>query len=136
MVDCFCAPPDRAGEYWAAVGDVLIKPAFDNSLTDYETIANAVMAGDMLLWLAWDGTEIYAACVTQLGTSNGRRFCLIVAVGGRDMSRWLYLVNRLEQYAKDEGCQSIALIGRRGWERELPEYKVKRVTLEKELTYG
>ena len=62
------------------------------------------------------------------------KFCTIVACGGRHLSKWKHLIARLEQFAKAEGCKSIAIMGRRGWAREYPAYKLTSVTLEKELT--
>jgi hypothetical protein len=43
------------------------------------------------------------------------------------------LFERIEQYAKDEGCSAIRLYGRKGWERVLDGYKVEHVILEKAL---
>ena len=133
MVDVYCVPPDRAAEYLDAVKG-LVKPALENSLTDFEMVARAVSNGEMLLWLTWDGTRIYSATVTQLSVSNGKRFCTIVACGGFEMSRWIHLVDKIEQFARDEGCASIVIIGRLGWQKFMKKYKAKRVTLEKELT--
>jgi hypothetical protein len=111
----------------------LIQRALDDTLTDYDIIARDVLEGRALLWLVWDGTEIYAAIVTSLGVSNGRKFCTIVACGGRAMLHWLCLIERIEAYARREGCRSIAVMGRTGWQRKLRDYKLKSVTIEKEL---
>ena len=132
MVDVLCVPPDRAAEYWHAVNS-LIRPALVNSLTDFDMVARAVCNGEMLLWLTWDGTRIYSATVTQLSVSNGKRFCTIVACGGSEMSRWIHLIDKIEQFATDEGCASIVIIGRPGWQKVMNNYKAKRVTLEKEF---
>ena len=132
MVDVFCVPPDRAADYWHAV-ESLIRPALENSLTDFDMVARAVCNGEMLLWLTWDGTRIYSATVTQLSVSNGKRFCTIVACGGSEMSRWIHLIDKIEQFARDEGCASIVIIGRLGWQKAMSKYKAKRVTLEKEF---
>lgn len=127
-----CVPPDRVAELWP-LAQHYIKSAVVNTLTDFDTLARNVHAGDALLWLAWDGKEIYAAAVTSLASANGRKFCTIVACGGQHIEQWGFLIGRLEQYAKDEGCKSNAIMGRKGWARMLPEYRVTSITLEKEL---
>ena len=132
MVDVFCVPPDRVAECWGAV-EGLIRPALENSITDFDMVAAAVCDGRMLLWLTFDGTRVYSATVTQLSVSNGKKFCTIVACGGSEMSRWIHLIERIEQFARDEGCASIVIIGRPGWKKILKQYNTKRVTLEKEL---
>ena len=112
------------------------------AITDFGAVADAVLAGRALVWIAWDprsrpgagGPSIKAAAVTQLSTVGGHRFCTIVACGGNDRNEWLPLLAGLERYAKTENCKAMRIFGRRGWERVLPEYKRARVLLEKELT--
>ena len=132
MVEVLCADPARAAEVWPVIS-FLIRPALADTLTDFDTVVGDVIAGRSLLWLACDGPEIHAAAVTSLSISNGKKFCTIVACGGRNLSKWKHLIARLEQFAKAEGCRSIAVMGRRGWAREYPDYKLTSVTLEKEL---
>lgn len=132
MADIFCVPPDRAAEYWDVVKG-LIRPALENSLTDFDVVARAVCNGEMLLWLIWDGTEVYAAVVTQLSISNGKKFCTIVAIGGHRMPKWLHTIARIEKFARDEGCKSVAIMGRFGWSKLYPDYKVTSTTIQKEL---
>jgi hypothetical protein len=132
MVEAICVDPKQVAEIWPAVS-ALIKPALTDGLTDYDTVAHDVIAGRALLWLVWDGVDIHAAAVTALSVSNGRKFCTIVACGGRELPKWKFLIGRLEQFAKDEGCRSIVIMGRRGWAREFKAYQLVSVTLEKEL---
>ena len=110
-----------------------MRPALDDTLTDFETVARDVIDGRSLLWLVREGADIYAAAVTALSVSNGRKFCTIVACGGRELPKWKFLIARLEQFAKAEGCNGMAIMGRRGWLRELPDYHLTSITLEKEL---
>jgi hypothetical protein len=132
MVELICVDPARAAEIWPVVSP-LIRPALENTLTDFDTVASDVIAGRSLLWLVWDGSKLDAAVVTSISISNGRKFCTIVACGGRGLSNWKVLIGKLEQFAKAEGCRSIVIMGRRGWAREFPAYKLTSVTLEKEF---
>src|SRR5437762_8114360 len=105
MVEALCVDPKRAAAIWPAVSS-LIRPALENTLTDFDTVAGDVLAGRSLLWLARDGAQIHAAAVTSLAVSNGRKFCTIVACGGRELAKWKVLIGRLEEFARDEGCRS------------------------------
>jgi hypothetical protein len=128
-----CIDPARIREFWPHVSP-LIRAAMDRgAITDFAEVADAVLAGRALVWIAWDGTQIKAAAVTQLRTVDGARFCTIVACGGRRRDEWLPLLGGLERYAKAESCKAMRIFGRRGWERLLPAYKAARVLLEKEL---
>lgn len=99
---------------------------------DFAGIEQDVHSAMALLWLAWDGETVLAAAVTQLTNHNGLKVCTIVACGGEDRVRWLYLIGKLEEHAKDEGCARVRICGRRGWTKALEGYRVRSVILEKE----
>jgi hypothetical protein len=45
----------------------------------------------------------------------------------------LPLLQKLEAFAKAEGCAVMRIFGRKGWHRVLDGYHVEHVVLEKEL---
>jgi hypothetical protein len=102
-------------------------------LGSYRGVADMVLDGRALLWLAWDGSLIHAAAVTQIGATEWRKVCEIIACAGRGMSLWLHLIRQIENYAQAEGCSAVRVVGRRGWARVLRDYHAKRVILEKEI---
>lgn len=127
-VDLICICPDRVSEFWP-FAKWLIKAAIDRTnLSDFADIERQVLAGEQLLWLAWSD-KIEAAATTHLA----RNVCTLTACSGRDRKRWLNLFEKIEQYAKNEGCSAMRIYGRRGWERVLDGYRVEHVVLEKEL---
>jgi hypothetical protein len=71
--------------------------------------------------------------VTELHQTEWRKVCEIVACGGKEMRHWLHLIERIEQFARDEGCTATRIVGRKGWARVLKDYCARRVVLEKEL---
>lgn len=91
-----------------------------------------LLCGRFVLWLAWGG-DLEAAAVTEIAETTSGRVCVIVACGGAGRDRWLSLRHRLEDYARHEGCARMRIYGRKGWTRVLPDYRVTRVVLEKEL---
>ncbi len=92
-----------------------------------------VLDGRALVWLAWGEGRVYSVAVTTIAVNEWRKVCEIVACGGKEMCRWLHFIERLEDYARTEGCSAMRIFGRRGWTRILASYRVKRVILEKDL---
>ena len=102
-----------------------------------------------------DGARVQAAAVTELHRTEWRKVCVIVACGapsGRlrasgfshpssraaasrtvDMRRWIGLIEKIEEFARAEGCSATRIIGRKGWARVLASYRTKRIVLEKDL---
>jgi len=72
----------------------------------------------MQLFVVMDG-DIKAAFVTQFSQFPSKKVLTVMFLGGRSMEEWLHLIAELEQWAKDEGCDSIEVHGRRGWEKVL-----------------
>jgi hypothetical protein len=128
-----CVDPARVHAVWPHV-DALIRAAMVRAdIGKLEPVRDAVLQGRALLWLAWDGTRIAAAAVTELAQTEKRKFCVIVACGGAEMSRWLDLLKPIEAFAKLEGCDAMRIIGREGWARVLPGYARTRAVIDKPL---
>lgn len=128
-----CVDPARAGEIWPHVRELIRAAMQRGDLASFRPVEASVLAGDALLWLAWDGERIDAAAVTELHESEWRRACVVVACAGLGMSDWLPLLGGIEAYAKAAGCSAMRIMGRKGWARVLPSYKAKRIILEKDL---
>ena len=123
-----CVDPEKIFDFWPHARG-LIKSAIDaTNLSDFADIENDVLNGDQLLWLAWSG-KIEAAATTHLS----RGVCTLTACAGHQRERWMSLFEQIETYAKNEGCSTIRIFGRKGWERVLDGYKVEHVILEKAL---
>ena len=92
-----------------------------------------VFDGRAMLWLAHDVEHIRAVAITSLAITEWRKVCEIAALAGAGMCEWLAFLPAIENYAKNEGCSSMRLLGRKGWARVLKDYKSKHVILEKDL---
>jgi hypothetical protein len=118
---------------WPHAGP-LVKRAMDRTkLGNFEDVERDVLGGAQQLWLVWNGTEIKAAVVTRLVCINHERICIIVACGGRDRTEWLPLIAGIEQFARDEGCTAMRIIGRKGWQRILADYRATYVVMDRKL---
>lgn len=127
-VDLLCVNPADVSKTWPLARD-LIRAAIERTdLSDFADIEKDVLAGDQLLWLAISD-RVEAAATTHLS----RNVCTLTACSGHQRERWLPLFARIEKYAKDEGCSTMRIYGRKGWERVLDGYKAEYVILEKSL---
>lgn len=117
---------------WPHVRDRLRAAIERTGLSSFDDLESDVLTGMQLVWLAWSGTEIMAVATTQL-VKPFNKVCVLTACAGHDRDQWLPLFARIEKYAKDEGCSTLRIFGRRGWERVLDGYKVEHVILEKAL---
>lgn len=129
---CLCVDPAHVAKIWPMVTH-LIREAMERGGGDYTEVEAATLSGEKLLWLAVDEQAIWAAAVTGLHVEKAHKFCCIWACGGKERTRWLDMESLIEKYAKDEGCQSMRIYGRRGWAKEFPDYKLKQIMLEKVL---
>jgi hypothetical protein len=73
-----------------------------------------------------------SAIVVEIVDYPQRATCRIWLAGG-DMDELLEAEKELRVWAKERGCESMEIIGRKGWERVLTEYKSSAVILTKEL---
>jgi hypothetical protein len=128
-------PPDRVAAVWPHVRTLIYAAMKRGDLSSFRPVEAAVLAGDALLWLAWDpGAErIAAAAVTELHQSEWRKVCVVVACGGAGVNRWIALLDGIEAYARATGCAAVRIMGRKGWIRLLGDYRMKRIVLEKDL---
>ena len=133
MVELICVSPFDVEKVWPHVEGMLRSAIERTNLDDFSDIEAGLFTGSLLLWLAWSGEKIEALAVSQLVKSGDGKSCIIVACSGQDMERWLPLVNGIEKYAADEGCSSMRIYGRKGWERVLNGYRADHVILRKPL---
>lgn len=131
-IDLVCVPPADVSKIWPQARG-LIKAAIEQTdLSDFEITEQQVLSGDQLLWLALSD-HIEAAATTHLIKGIEKPVLVVTACSGRHRERWLALRHRIEAYAKAEGCKCVRLFGRKGWERELSDYRATYVIMEKAL---
>jgi hypothetical protein len=133
MVDLVCVDPARISEVWPLVRERVRLAIEHTGLSDFGPIEEDVLAGDQLLWLAWDQPSIIAVATTHKTKVGTRSIVTMTACQGYDRPTWMPLLAQIEQYAKDEGCSALRIFGRRGWQRVLGEYKVENIVMEKAL---
>lgn len=131
-----CIEPARIHEVWPHVRPLLQRACRRTGLNAFAEIETDILAGRSLVWIAWSGCAIEAAAATSLIHSDRGKVCVITLCAGRAMKRWLTLIERIETYACDEGCERMRIFGRKGWVRALEGYQAKYVIMDKELGAG
>ena len=131
-MDLICVDPARVQEVWPLVRERVKMAIEATGLSDFDMIEADILAGDQLVWLAWDGA-ISAVATTHKSKAGDKTICTLTACQGYNRATWLPLFKQIEKYAKDEGCSSMRIYGRKGWERVLDGYKVENVIMEKVL---
>jgi hypothetical protein len=97
-----------------------IAPAVERDPCDsIDDVMLDVESGKAQAWVATEGTAIRGACVTQILGGSKAKQCFIRHCAGEGASEWVDFVGVIENWARLEGCDSIELIGREGWQRLL-----------------
>jgi hypothetical protein len=106
-----------------------------------ETLFRVLTNGEMQLWVVWDDDaesddeKCLAAVVTQIGFElSGQKICTIYATSGRRADDWVHLIDKIEDWAAKQGCERLHILGRKGWAAKLPDYRLRRILLSKDLT--
>jgi hypothetical protein len=120
------------GSEWTRARHLLL-PAitWDGDCTE-EQVERALAQDTAQLWIGED-EMVRCAVVTCLSRVARGLVCEIWLMGGVERHRWFHLLERIEAAAREHGCISIELIGRKGWARLLPEYQQKAIVLRKAL---
>lgn len=133
-VQIIAVDPKRAHQIWHAAEPFIASAYKDGDQDVPPNILADLRSARRVLWLAVDENEkIIAAMLTQLFPMVSGKMCKMQECGGERMQEWKHLRRRIEDYARDEGCDRVMLEGRPGWQRMLPDYAQVAVVLEKRL---
>ena len=132
-IDLVCVDPARIGEVWPHVRALLARACRATCLCAFADFEAHILSGRSLVWIAWNGRAIEAAAATVLTNSDLGKVCVITLCAGQAMPRWLRLIERIEAYARDEGCVRLRIFGRKGWLRVLEGFEARHVVMDKPL---
>ena len=125
------------GAAYGPVADCLSISVARDPMESLSDIMEALDAGEMTAWVASDGDNLHSVTVTEILEGGAGKQCFIRhcarAKGGASLQDWLGFLPVIEEYARLNGCQTVELIGRAGWEKILPDFEKKAVLLRKTL---
>lgn len=151
-------PQRTEGSGWLSPGNVALIPAGQKFRPDvWEKVKNhlapALKLGSgsvtlddimslhredkMQIWILQSpAEEVAAVLVTEVLTYLNEEKSMRMIVGGGIGSMaegFNVLLDAVEEGAREAGCRSIIVEGRKGWERVLLDYQFRAIVLEKEL---
>ena len=123
-------------ELWPMARPWILRAIEKGNLAKFHPLEDDVLRFRAALWIAYDDDppQLYAAAVTQIADTDRQKVCTILACGGKQMRKWLPLLEGIEKYARTMGCDVVRLMGRKGWQKVLNGYSAKRVILEKDVS--
>jgi hypothetical protein len=88
-----------------------------NERHDAASIWKALHEKDMQLWLAYDDSGCRGFCITQVINYPCEKSCQIIFGGGIFDKNWRGFLDHIEDWARFNGCHSIEILGRIGWNK-------------------
>ena len=128
-----CCDPKIVKDVWPKVAHFVRQAIERTDLGRFDKLEEDLLAGNALLWLAVTESEIHAAAITQLIVTERSSVCAIRACGGNGVNNWISLIGMIENYARNERCDCVRLVGRKGWARMLKDYRADMVIMERRL---
>jgi hypothetical protein len=128
-----CVNPAEVSKIWPHISHMIARAMDRGGMGRFEDVERDVLGNNSYLWLAMEGNSLLASAVTKVTTEKLYRLCTIVACCGHDWERWGMLIEGLERYARAEGCERIEICGRPGWLKRLPDYRLAKIVIRKEL---
>ncbi len=130
-------PPQEVGLIWKQIEPLLNKPLeIDGYAYKPKDVFDSLLIQKMQLWISWNTKTniVEAAIITEIIEYPQLRSCRYFLAGGTNMKVWFNpMKEQIEQWAKQNNCQRIELVGRKGWVKWLKDYKQKHIILMKEL---
>ena len=133
-MDTLYIPPPRVDSVWGLVGQFL-QPAVDQQ-DGYlmEDVKIMLLRGAWQLWVAVDDdNEVHASGVTRIDNYPRKRVLTITFLGGKEMKNWKHLLSDIEATAVQNGCNELEIQGRKGWAREMKDFKHTDVVCYKKI---
>ena len=108
---------------WPACKEVL-KGAFryrfhTHTVSDYLPM---LKSGEAQLWAAYDD-GLYGAVVTCIDRGSAATALTVLSLAGRDLKKWAHLLDKeLMEFARQNKCQAIEAVTRRGFSKLIPDF--------------
>lgn len=126
--------PEQIDAFWDVVEEPIAQALERDGLYGPEHVREWLAKGLMHLWIAGDADKgvVGLALVEELQHPREKvvKFWLCT---GHDRKRWLFHMKQIETWAKERGCTRSIADARKGWAKELSDYRLTHVVLEKRL---
>lgn len=139
MIECISVSPYNIEKVWGVVSPMLEK-AMDKWLPVWEIndVKEDLITGKRILWITIDNEEekVYGALVTEIMLYPREKILNIVLIGGDEMKKWREcFLEKITAFARSEECYALQGIGRKGWEKVLPDFFQSAIVFNKIISY-
>ena len=137
MIELVYIPNDLVDSAWKNVEkNIADALARSNGYALAANIKQWIKDKKMQLWILWDKedkNQYYGVVVTEILQRPLKRCLNIRIMTGHHREKWQHLIKNIEKFAWDNKCDSMELIARPGWQKDLSKYGYQRthVVLEK-----
>ena len=91
---------------------------------DLDHLKEYCLSGACQLWVAFDGGRILGAAATLLTEEPLAKTCSIINLGGERLKEWIALLDdKLTEFARENGCQVVEAVTRKGFSRFVPGFE-------------
>jgi hypothetical protein len=106
---------------------------YSNGRYDEKTVADSIISCLRQLWLLTDEDKILMSMVSQIiNYPTGLKVCEVMLLGGKQSKEWAeFVTDELSKWVASIGCDRLQIIGRKGWEKVLKNWKSVLVMMEK-----
>ena len=99
-----------------------------------EDVLAGIEGGRFGCWVAVNGWDVVGCVIAEKLKYARRKALNVLFIAGHDRDAWTEpMAAALEDFARAEGLDLIEGLGRRGFDRVLPGYKVSAFAYEKEV---
>lgn len=115
----------------------VLKASVDRDpVENMDDVIGQIECGEATAWLVNEGERVRSVAVTKMVTTTSGKQCVVWHCAGEGAREWIKFLRLIEEWAHDQGCDSIEIpYARIGWERLLGWSK-PAVVLRKELGFG
>ena len=141
MIELVFIPVKHIKSVWPLI-ETFVEKGIEASFKDRYTVdalKKLVLAGTWHLWVAWeiDTKKPHAIMMTQLYEElSGIKIGSVRFLSGINRKNWLGLLAELERQMYEVGVVKFEMWARKGWAKDLKDYKITHVLLEKDLSNG
>lgn len=88
-----------------------------------------LLSRKMQLWI----NKPTAAAITEIRNYPHKKVCCVIVAGGKDLDQFQKDLEVIAAWGKEQGCATMRVEGRPGWQRVLKNYQLSTVSLERSL---
>jgi hypothetical protein len=131
-------PTEDAALLWPETLEAMLEPAVarTSGRMQVEDVLAGIEGGRFGCWVAVNGWDVVGCVIAEKLKYARRKALNVLFIAGHDRDAWAEpMAAALEDFARAQGLDLIEGLGRRGFERVLPGYRVSAIAYEKEITH-